>query len=81
MIHRSAKVPAARGASRRARGQQVSLARQLLETTDMPLDLVANRAGSSAAASLREHLRRRTFTTPSNYRRSFRDRVARSASR
>jgi transcriptional regulator GlxA family with amidase domain len=53
----------------------------LLETTDMPLDLVANRAGSSAAASLREHLRRRTSTTPSNYRRSFRDRVARSASR
>ena len=67
--------------ARRARGQQVSLARQLLETTDMPLDLVANRAGSSAAASLREHLRRRTSTTPSNYRRSFRDRVARSASR
>jgi AraC family transcriptional activator FtrA len=51
--------------------QRVQEARRLLEETDLPIDAVAWRAGFGTAASLREHFRRITSTTPSSYRRSF----------
>jgi transcriptional regulator GlxA family with amidase domain len=52
--------------------QRVQEARRLLEETDLPIDAVAWRAGFGTAASLRDHFRRITATTPSAYRRSFR---------
>ena len=52
--------------------QRVLEARRLLEESDLPIDDVAWRAGFGTAASLREHFRRATATTPSGYRRSFR---------
>jgi transcriptional regulator GlxA family with amidase domain len=52
--------------------RRVLEARRLLEETDMPVDAVAWRAGFGTAASLRDHFRRATATTPSAYRRSFR---------
>jgi len=52
--------------------QRVLEARRLLEESDLPIDDVAWRAGFGNAASLREHFRRATATTPTAYRRSFR---------
>jgi transcriptional regulator GlxA family with amidase domain len=52
--------------------QRVLEARRLLEQSDLPIDEVAWRAGFGTAASLREHFRRATATTPTAYRRSFR---------
>jgi transcriptional regulator GlxA family with amidase domain len=52
--------------------QRVQEARRLLEETDLPIDAVAWRSGFGTAASLRDHFRRVTATTPSSYRRSFR---------
>ena len=56
--------------------RRVHEARRLLEETDLPVDAVAWRAGFGTAASLRDHFRRITATTPSAYRRSFRPAVA-----
>jgi transcriptional regulator GlxA family with amidase domain len=51
--------------------QRVLEARRLLEDSDLPIDEVAWRAGFGTAASLRDHFRRVTSTTPTAYRRSF----------
>jgi AraC family transcriptional activator FtrA len=52
--------------------QRVIEARRLLEETDLPVDAIAWRAGFGTAASLRDHFRRATATTPTAYRRTFR---------
>lgn len=52
--------------------QRVELARDLLETTDLPAEAVANRAGFGTAAAMRHHLRAALGTTPMTYRRTFR---------
>jgi transcriptional regulator GlxA family with amidase domain len=51
--------------------QRVLEARRLLEESDLPVEEIAWRSGFGTAASLREHFRRTTATTPSAYRRSF----------
>ncbi|MDQ2632015.1 MAG: helix-turn-helix domain-containing protein [Actinomycetota bacterium] len=51
--------------------QRVLEARRLLEESDLPVEEVAWRCGFGTAASLREHFRRATATSPSAYRRSF----------
>jgi transcriptional regulator GlxA family with amidase domain len=51
--------------------QRVLEARRLLEDSDLPVEDVAWRSGFGTAASLREHFRRATATTPTAYRRSF----------
>ncbi|HEU4707446.1 MAG TPA: helix-turn-helix domain-containing protein [Solirubrobacterales bacterium] len=51
--------------------QRVLEARRLLEATDLPIEEVAWRVGFATAASLRDHFRRATATTPTAYRRSF----------
>jgi transcriptional regulator GlxA family with amidase domain len=51
--------------------QRVLEARRLLEATDLPVEEVAWRVGFGNAASLRDHFRRATSTTPTAYRRSF----------
>jgi transcriptional regulator GlxA family with amidase domain len=52
--------------------QRVLRARDLLESTDLPIDDVAQLSGFNTAAALREHFRRRLRTSPSAYRSSFR---------
>jgi transcriptional regulator GlxA family with amidase domain len=46
-------------------------ARELLETTDHPVDRVARDCGLGTAANLRLHFRRVLDTTPTAYRRTF----------
>jgi len=52
-------------------GQRVLEARRLLEESDLPVDAIAWRCGFGSAASLRDHFRRATATTPTAYRRAF----------
>jgi len=56
--------------------RRVQEARRLLEQTDLPVDAVAWQSGFGTAASLRDHFRRITATTPTAYRRSFRPAAA-----
>jgi transcriptional regulator GlxA family with amidase domain len=52
--------------------QRVDAARHLLETTDLPVDEVAHRAGLGSGATLRQHLRATVGVAPLAYRRTFR---------
>ncbi len=52
--------------------QRVDRARQLLESTDWPVDLVAHRAGFGTGTSLRQHLHAAIGVSPQAYRRTFR---------
>jgi transcriptional regulator GlxA family with amidase domain len=51
--------------------QRVALAQELLETTTMTVDAVADRAGFHDTPTLRRHFVRRVGTTPSAYRATF----------
>jgi transcriptional regulator GlxA family with amidase domain len=51
--------------------QRIQRARELLETTGLPMDQVAGQAGVRTTDSLREHIRRTTGLTPSAYRATF----------
>ncbi len=51
--------------------RRVLEARRLLEESDLPVENVAAAAGFGNAASLRDHFRRATSTTPTAYRRTF----------
>ncbi|MFE9408070.1 GlxA family transcriptional regulator [Streptomyces sp. NPDC006704] len=55
---------------------RVEMARRLLETTDAPLDEVAEAAGLGSAETLHRAFRRRLTTTPAAYRRRFRAQAA-----
>lgn len=52
--------------------QRAARARELLETTDLPVEIVAAQAGFGSVTALRAHLRADTGTTPAGYRRSLR---------
>ncbi len=52
--------------------QRVHHARRLLETTDLPVEDVAQRSGFASAAALRPHFARATATRPTAYRRTYR---------
>ncbi|MEV8635499.1 helix-turn-helix domain-containing protein [Streptosporangium sp. NPDC051023] len=52
--------------------QRLELARRLLETSDLPVDGVAEQAGFGTAASLRQHLQAAIGVSPMTYRRTFR---------
>lgn len=54
------------------RDQRVLAAQRLLENTDLPVDVVADRVGFGTAAVLRQHFLRLRHTTPQAYRRTFR---------
>ena len=56
--------------------QRVQLAQRLLETSDLTIDSVAEKAGFSTAANLRKHFSRAVHTSPHAYRRTFQDRSA-----
>ncbi|MFD9908082.1 helix-turn-helix domain-containing protein, partial [Streptomyces sp. NPDC059063] len=51
--------------------QRIEVARHLLETSDLPIDLVAHRAGFGTANSLRQHMRSVLGVSPATYRRTF----------
>jgi AraC family transcriptional activator FtrA len=51
--------------------ERVAIVKDLLETADIPLSLVAERAGFGSEESLRHHFRRLASTTPGAYRRQF----------
>ena len=52
--------------------QRILLAQRLLETTDEPVERVAQRAGFGSAAGLRQHFSRAVSASPLAYRRTFR---------
>jgi transcriptional regulator GlxA family with amidase domain len=52
--------------------QRVALARHLLESTDTPVERVADEAGFGTTASLRQHLHAAIGVAPLTYRRTFR---------
>ena len=52
--------------------QRIALAQRLLETTELPVEIIATRCGFGSATALRVHFRRSTGTTPLAYRRTFR---------
>lgn len=52
--------------------QRIEHARHLLETTDLPVDAVAERAGLGTGASLRQHMRAALGVSPLAYRKTFR---------
>jgi transcriptional regulator GlxA family with amidase domain len=52
--------------------QRLNLARQQLETTDLPVAAVAERSGHGSATALRAHFHRALRTSPDRYRRAFR---------
>jgi transcriptional regulator GlxA family with amidase domain len=52
--------------------QRVEHARHLLETTDLSVDVVAERAGLGTGASLRQHMRASIGVSPLAYRKTFR---------
>jgi transcriptional regulator GlxA family with amidase domain len=58
--------------------QRLALARQLLESTDHPVDRIATDAGFGTAASLRGQLRASIGVSPLTYRRTYRGPVAHS---
>ncbi|GAA2385945.1 helix-turn-helix domain-containing protein [Streptomyces glaucosporus] len=52
--------------------QRIERARHLLESSDLPVDRVAEQAGFGTAASLRRHFQEALGVSPSAYRRTFR---------
>jgi AraC family transcriptional activator FtrA len=52
--------------------QRVLHAQRLLETTDLPVELIAHQCGFATATVLRTHFRRVAGTSPQAYRRTFR---------
>ncbi|MFF4410752.1 GlxA family transcriptional regulator [Streptomyces sp. NPDC001262] len=53
--------------------QRVDLARHLLESSDLPVTRIAERAGFGTDVSLRQHLRTALGVSPGGYRRTFRE--------
>lgn len=51
--------------------QRLEVARHLLESSDLPVDLVAHRSGFGSANSLRQHMRSALGISPIAYRRTF----------
>lgn len=51
--------------------ERIAIVKDMLETSDIPLAQMAERAGFGSEESLRHHFRRLTATTPGAYRRQF----------
>lgn len=60
--------------------QRVFRARELLESTDLPVDRIASEVGFATGASLRQHLHEAIGVAPLAYRRTFRASVQAGAS-
>jgi len=59
--------------------QRVELARRLLESSDLPVDQVAERSGFGSGSSLRQHLAAALGVSPAAYRRTFQGSPQRSS--
>lgn len=53
--------------------ERIARAQQLLETTDMPIERIAEGAGFGTALSMRQHFSIQVGTSPSSYRRAFQE--------
>jgi AraC family transcriptional activator FtrA len=53
--------------------QRILQAQRLLESSDLPVDVVAQRCGFGSASVLRTHFKRMLDTSPLTYRRTFRE--------
>ena len=51
--------------------ERIAIVKDLLETSELPLAVLAAKAGFGSEESLRHHFRRLTLTTPAAYRRQF----------
>jgi AraC family transcriptional activator FtrA len=51
--------------------ERIAIVKDLLETSELPLAVLAEKAGFGSEESLRHHFRRLTLTTPAAYRRQF----------
>jgi transcriptional regulator GlxA family with amidase domain len=51
--------------------ERIARAQQLLETTEMPIDAIASKAGFGTTLSLRQQFSAQLGTSPSSYRRTF----------
>ena len=51
--------------------QRIGRSKELLETTDLPIDAIAQRTGLGTSANFRLHFRRATGISPSAYRQAF----------
>lgn len=56
--------------------QRLTHAQQMLETSDLSVELIAQAAGFGTALSLRQHFKNAFHTSPSQYRRLFRQETA-----
>lgn len=52
--------------------QRIQLAQRLLESTDLPVEIIAERAGFGTPVTMRHHFAQRVQTSPQAYRRTFR---------
>jgi AraC family transcriptional activator FtrA len=52
--------------------QRIALARDLLETTNLPMEQIAEKAGMGSAANLRLHFNTNVGIPPNLYRKQFR---------
>jgi transcriptional regulator GlxA family with amidase domain len=52
--------------------ERIRLAQRLLETSDLPVDVLARESGFGGPDNLRKHFGRALRTTPQAYRRAFR---------
>ncbi|MBW4716476.1 GlxA family transcriptional regulator [Saccharothrix obliqua] len=71
-FHRAFRAATGSTPGRWLQTQRVLLAQRLLETTDLPVHRVAERAGLGTAANLRRRLRAELGVAPDAYRRTFR---------
>ena len=53
--------------------ERIRLAQRLLETSDLPIDVIARESGFGSPDNLRKHFRHALQTTPQAYRRVFRE--------
>ncbi len=56
--------------------ERIRLAQRLLETSDLPVEIIAGRSGFGSADNFRKHFARALRTSPQAYRRAFRRRRA-----
>ena len=56
--------------------ERIRLAQRLLETSDLPVEIIADRSGFGSADNFRKHFARALRTSPQAYRRAFRQRLA-----
>jgi transcriptional regulator GlxA family with amidase domain len=70
-MHRLGEERSGYGAGQSGCGQRVSLAEELLETTSLPVEQIAERVGYRSAAVFREQFAARRGLAPRDYRRAF----------